>query len=327
MKKSLKSNGFLSIFIILFLIIFVSNPSLYMTSCLNGLTIWFYNILPALFPFFIATKLLISLDINSLPILDKIIKKCFRVNNGGKIFFLSLLSGYPVGAKLVRDAYFKGEIDLKSARKMLSFCSVSGPMFIIGSVGLAVYKSTKIGFILLLSHILSAIINGFVFRNSYKKDDNDIYYSNQNNLEEKKDNILGNSMLDSIISILLVGGYIVLAFVFIDLITDLKILDSITFIFSKIPFLNLPSEAISSLFKGLLEITRGIIDLKSTSLALNVKLIFTSFIIGFGGICVFLQSLTFTSHLKIKKPFYLFTKFCQGIWASIICAVICSFAL
>lgn len=321
MKKTLKSTGFLTIPIILFLIIFIANPSLYMQSCLNGLTVWFYNVLPALFPFFIATRLLIMLDMKSLPVLDKIIYKSFKTKNSGKIFLLSLLSGYPVGAKLICDAHLRGELDLISAKKMLAFCSVSGPMFIIGSVGLAVFKSLKIGFILLISHILSAIINGFVFRFSYKQekgDDKTLIRENQ----KKSSNILGDSMLDSITSILLVGGYIVLAFVFIDLLVDLKFIDAMTKLICKIPFLKNCETEICSIIKGCVEMTRGIIDLNLTSLSLRIKVVFASFMIGFGGICVFLQSLTFTSELKIIKPFYLFQKFCQGVWACIISLIL-----
>ena len=92
-----------------------------MKSCLKGLNIWFFNVLPALFPFFIATKLLILLDVGNIPIVDKFTKKLFKTNNAGKIFCLSLLSGYPVGAKLVCDAHKNGQIDTISAKKMLSF--------------------------------------------------------------------------------------------------------------------------------------------------------------------------------------------------------------
>lgn len=321
MKKILKSTGFLTIPILLFLIIFIANPSLYMQSCLNGLTIWFYNVLPALFPFFIATRLLIMLDMKSLPALDKILYKSFKTKNSGKIFFLSLLSGYPIGAKLICDAHKRGELDLISAKKMLAYCSVSGPMFIIGSVGLAVFKSLKIGFILLISHILSAIINGFVFRFSYKNESGDNQFLHHENTK-KSSNILGDSMLDSITSILLVGGYIVLAFVFIDLLVDLKFVDAMTSLLCKIPMLKNFNTQICSIIKGCVEMTRGIIDLNLTNLSLRLKVVLASFMIGFGGICVFLQSLTFTSELKIKKPFYLFQKICQGIWACLISLIL-----
>lgn len=320
MKKALKSNGFLSFFILFFLIVFISNPSLYMKSCLNGLTVWFYNVLPALFPFFVATRMLIMLDMKNMPMLDKILYKSFKTKNSGKIFFLSILSGYPVGAKLICDAYNRNGLDNISAKKMLSYCSVSGPMFIIGSVGIAIFHSLKIGFILFISHIAGAIINGFVFRNSYKNCE----LKNMVKTHETKrsNNLLGDSMLDSITSILLVCGYIVIAFIFIDLLSDLKIISAITKLLSRLPFLKNSEELLSSFLKGCIEMTRGVIDLANTKLSLEIKIVLASFMIGFGGICVFLQSATFTSTLEIKKPYYLFQKFCQGVWASIIALIL-----
>lgn len=48
---------------------------------------------------------------------------------------------------------------------MSAFCSTSGPMFIVGAVGIGMFESTKFGYILFLSHAISALINGLIFRN------------------------------------------------------------------------------------------------------------------------------------------------------------------
>jgi len=314
MIKSLKSNRIYSIFIIIFMIIFVTNPNLYMQSTLKGLTVWFYNVIPALLPFFIATRLLISLDISNIKFLDKISAKLFKVNTNSKIFLLSLLSGYPVGAKLICSAYENGDISLKNAKKMMSYCSVSGPMFIIGTIGVGIFKSVKIGYILLISHILGAIINGIVFKNSYKHE-KEIF--NPIKTEKKSTNILADSMLDSIISILLVGGYIVFAFVLIELLNSVKLIPFIAQIICKIiPFFNLNTTM--AFLNGLIEMTSGVLSLTSTSSTGLIKVILSSFIISFGGLSIFLQSTNFTKNLQIKKSYFLLQKFCQGIWTFIL---------
>ncbi len=292
-----------------------------MQSCLDGLNVWFFNILPALFPFFVATRLLILLDIDDIPLLDKLVKKLFGVNGGGKIFLLSLLSGYPVGAKLVCDAHKNGQLDEISAKKMLAFCSVSGPMFVVGTVGIAVFHSIKIGYILLFCHIMSAIINGLVFRQKYGKVDDKILIR----VPHRSKNILADSMIDSVNSILLVGGYIVLAYVLIDALNFLSIIPFFSNLVCKIPFLNGQENTICVLLNGIVEMTRGVVDVASLGLNVKIVLPFVSFLIGFGGFSVFFQSTTFMQELSIKKPTYLFQKFCQGIWAMIVTLIVCIF--
>lgn len=321
MSKILKSNRLLCVFVIIFILLFISSPNIYMQSCLEGLNVWFFNVLPALFPFFVATRLLILFDIDNIPLLDKLTKKLFGVNGGGKFFLLSLLSGYPVGAKLVCDAHKNGQIDEISAKKMLSFCSVSGPMFVVGTVGVAIFHSIKIGYILLFCHIMSAIINGLVFRRKYGKVGEKI----TKRVSRKSKHILADSMVDSINSILLVGGYIVLAYVLIDALNFCNIVPLLSNFVCKIPFLSGQENVICAILNGIVEMTRGVVDVASFGLNTKVLLPVVSFLIGFGGFSVFFQSTTFMQELNIKKPTYLFQKFCQGIWAMIVALVVCIF--
>lgn len=320
MVKALKSNRLLCVFTLIFMCIFITNPTIYMKSCLKGLKIWFYNVLPALFPFFIATKILIMLDIDAIAWLDKLTFKLFKAKNAGKIFCLSLLSGYPVGAKLICDAQKNGQIDNISAKKMLSFCSVSGPMFIVGTVGVAVFHSVKVGFVLLICHIISAIINGLVFRNMYgKPSEKKMIMSNK----QKSNNILAESMIDSINAILLVGGYIVFAYILIDLFNNLNIIPLLASLLEKLPFLADKYDSIVAILNGLLEMTRGIIDTKSSGINLNIAIPIVSFLLGFGGVSIFLQSTSFASKLNIKKSTYFLQKLCQGFWSLIVGILIC----
>lgn len=319
MIKSLKLNKILSILILVFIFVFISNPSAYMKTTLNGLNVWFYNVLPALLPFFIATRLLIFLSVENIKSLDKFTSKFFKVDNGGKIFFLSIISGYPIGAKLICESYKQRQIDIKSAKKMMSYCSVSGPMFIIGSIGIGVFKSLKIGYILLISHIIGAILNGLIFRNNYKDCANEELISFISKKESQ--NILADSMLDSIISILLVGGYIVFAFVLIELLNNIQLIPTLSCILGNT--LKVDTNIINAILNGFIEMTGGIISVGKLNLNSDLNICISSFLIAFGGISIFLQSLNFTKELKIKKSHFLFQKFCQGLLTLLVSILFC----
>ncbi len=287
--------------------LFVISPSICMQATSNGLKVWLVNVVPALFPFFIFTRIIISLNQSSIRVLDRFTEKCFNTNNSGIIYFLSLLSGYPIGAKLISSSYDNGVIDKATSTKMLSFCSTSGPMFIIGTIGIGVFKNAKIGYTLLIGHIIGSFLNGLLYRG--KKSTNDYI----NNSSTKFD--LNEIMFDSINSILMVGGYIVFASVLIELLNICSVLPAISNFICKIT--SLEYDVVYAFLCGLIEITNGLILLGSSNVSLNIKIILASFIIAFSGICIMLQSVSFLNKIGIKKSTMLRQKLTQAIFSTI----------
>ena len=115
-----------------------------------------------------------------------------------------------MGAKLICTLNEQGIIQKKEEEKMMSFCSVSGPMFIIGTVGVNIFLSYKAGLIILVANIIAALINGLIYRKD-KYVEKEVSYSGK-----KNDNILSSSVYDATLSILMVCAYIVISFLIID---------------------------------------------------------------------------------------------------------------
>lgn len=116
------------------LVIF-SNSSL--IAAKTGLKLWANNVVPSLFPFFIATNLLSHTDvINHISKhCNKIMKPLFNVpGESAYAFIIGLISGYPVGAKIVTDLRNNNLCTKDEAERMLCFTNNSGPLFIIGTV-------------------------------------------------------------------------------------------------------------------------------------------------------------------------------------------------
>lgn len=307
-----KSKTFVTLIIFVAITLFIISPSECMNATSNGLKVWIVNVVPALFPFFILTRIIIMLNQTSIPTLDKFTSKCFRAPNSGLVYFLSLLSGYPVGAKMISSYYDAGTIDKDTATKMFSFCSTSGPMFIIGTIGIGVFKSAKVGYILLVGHIVGSFVNGLLYRGKTKP-------TNQFKPNITKSS-LNEVMFDSINSILLVGGYIIFASVVIQLMQMSNILPSMANLICKItPF---KYNAIYSFLCGLIEITNGLILLGGINISLSSKIILASIIIAFSGICIMLQSLAFLNKIGIKKRTMLIQKLTQAIFTGLATSLI-----
>ena len=160
----------LSFFIFLTVIGLALNPEIYIQATFEGLLVWATVVLPALLPFFMLTTMLTKLGVvnNFCQIFNPLTKFLFKAPAiSSYIFFMSIISGYPVGAKLTSDCYKQGLITTTEASKITTFTSTSGPMFIIGTVGVGMLHSYLAGVIIFLSHILASIINGIFYRNFY----------------------------------------------------------------------------------------------------------------------------------------------------------------
>lgn len=313
---------FLSLLIFILILSLVIKPEIYITSTLNGLDVWLTKVVPALFPFFFLTKLLTELKVveKIAKIFNPITKKLFKAPGiSSYVFLMSIISGYPVGAKLISELFKKGVINNVEASKMNSFCSTSGPLFIVGTVGVCMFCSKTFGLIILISHIIGAVINGILFRNYKAKtmQSNNILKS-----QTTKDNVLAEVLYDSIVSILMVGGYIVIFFVFIDFLNESNIISFFAFLPQKL-FPNVSSDYFVAIINGSVEVTRGLLDLSATSINTTLLCCTGAFLISFGGLSIHLQSLNFLKSAKIKISVYFLQKFTHAIFSTLICLFIC----
>ena len=296
-----KYNILLAILILYIIINMVIYPQIYINQTLNGISAWAFNVLPSILPFIFFTKILTMTGMveNVSRLFMKPCKKLFNTPAiSAYVFLTSAISGYPVGAKMTSDLYCQGKITKNDAFKMTSFCSTSGPMFIIGAVGIGMLKNALYGYIIFIAHILGAIINGICYKKLKIKDDN-----KKNSQEGNQQNgDLSSMVLDSALSVISVGVIIAIFFV---VITSLS------------PIFNLFPLPISSVLEGLIEITRGCIDI-SSSISSVWSIVACTFIISFGGISTILQSLTMLN--KLNMPIWLFVlqKFTHAIIASMI---------
>lgn len=300
-------------------VIIMFNPLVYSKSCLNALSVWAFKILPVMFPFFIFTRLIVNINTPNQNFMDKFFNKLYNTPTGSfSTFFLSILSGYPMGAKLISTKFQNNQISSRDAKKMLSFCSVSGPMFMIGTVGVGLLQSFKAGVIILISNIFASLLNGLIYRGKNKSNEKIFEYKTP-----RSNNLLADSVYDSLISILMVGSYIVLSFIIIDLLKNLHITSTLSNIICCVFNISEQHDVVMSMINGFIEITRGILDLSLTTLTLKIKTIIASTLVAFGGFSILLQSINFLGKIKISIKTLLFQKTTQAILCLFISSLLC----
>lgn len=133
----------------------------------QGIALCFTSVIPALFPFFAASSLLIALGAGEAAArrLHRPFHALFRCSGAGAAAFaLGLVGGYPAGARTIRAQVARRELSAAEGGQLLSFCNNAGPAFIIGIAGVTVFSSSRLGAYLYLLHALTALIVGVLLR-------------------------------------------------------------------------------------------------------------------------------------------------------------------
>lgn len=311
----------------------------------NGLRIWFNAVLPSLLPFFIGSELLIGLGVVKFigTLIEPLIRPVFRVpGEASFVFTMSITSGYPMGAKLVSDLQQKGSITKIEAQRMLSFCSTSGPLFMIGAVSIGMFNNQSIGPTIAVCHYLGAITVGLFFR--YYGENTGVYkYIRYNEniikkafnamLKAKEEDgrsfgkLMGDSVKNSISTLLLIGGMIVL---FSVIITELRLSGIFNLIYFNIKHLSnddtFLKELISILITGFIEITMGC-KVISESISLNpvLQIVLVTMIISWSGLSIHAQSISLMNVQDIRIDFYFLAKFLHSIFSGVYVLILLKF--
>lgn len=147
--------GFMATAFCLFMLLY---PNMSLVSAQKGIVIWVNNILPTMFPFFICANFMNNIGITSY------------LKPGSFAFSMSILSGYPMGAKILGDMCRNDVIGREDCRRLVGYCSTSGPAFILGTIGTSMLGNHIYGLVILAAHYLGAILNGTLFSYLFKYD-------------------------------------------------------------------------------------------------------------------------------------------------------------
>lgn len=307
----------------IFLILFSSDN---LIAAKNGLFLWASSIVPSLLPFFIATELLSYTNIVSVlgKFLNKFMRPIFNVpGEGAFALIMGIISGYPVGAQIVCNLKKKGVCNNEECERLLSFTNNSGPLFIIGTVGVSFFANSTIGFKLFIVHLVSCLLVGFVFRwwKCTKKTSHFLNRSKISNIDTLRlsnlGTILSTSIQSSIGLVLTIGGFVVLFSVIVSMLNSSNILNVCCMFFRPLlHILNVPESYATSIITGFIEVTNG---LKLATISQNsISIIICSFLLGFGGISVLLQVFSIISEGKISIKPYIIGKLLQACFSAII---------
>ena len=304
---------YLFLFLILafcFCLLFTKN---YSSIVLDGTKLWFAVVFPSLFPFMFFSYLLLNLnstkDFSNL--FAPLTKKVFNTSGiTAFALFMSIISGYPIGAKIISELKQNNLISDTEAIRGSTFCSTSSPVFLISSVGGIMFSSRFFGLKLFFIHLISTLITGFIF-SFYKRKEKIIKPASFKPVNS--DNLLYSGSLSAVTNVLTVGGLIVIFYLVINLIINTFVFKQIT---SFVSPMFLTTNNATGFFASLLELTTGLKILSQNPNFLTLPL--CCFLVSFGGLCIICQSLAFLKSAKIKTAPFVLSKLISAVLSFIL---------
>lgn len=314
------------IFIVITCFFILTKPAEVAIGAKKGLLFCGNTLIPSLFPFMFLSTFTINSGLaeKMASLFSKITNKLFGLPGYcSATILLSMIGGYPVGARGVKALYEKKLIDDAMAQKMMCFCVGAGPAFVIGVVGQQMLGSKEIGLMLFISQVLSGIILGICVnlkeyitfsRNPLLKKQKILKNQTKTNAKSESNDITATivtSCFDCCNGILNMCAFVILFSTLIEILSISGIQSFVGSLLNSIGFENNVAEALLPL---LTEVMSG------TAIACEnrVNPIILSFAICWGGLCVHFQIFTALSKMSIsKKSFWLF-RVLHGLLSAII---------
>ena len=274
------------------LIISITNIDILIDSTKYASILFFNKIFVCIFPFIILIDILIFYDYHVFleRIFGKLIEKIFNIpKNTTIMIIMSLFLASPSNTLILKNMLDNNEIDETTTNRILTFTFTNSIPFVIGSIGITLYNSFKIGLVLYIFMVINNILIGIYLSKKGK-------ITNNNTFLIKKDknilNVIKNSIIKAFNTSLIILGNIIISICIINLIKKYIPLNPL----------------LLSLISGIIEITNGIIITSNLDIPLTIKLSITLFLLSFNGLSIIFQSFSLLSNYKINIKRILITK-------------------
>ena len=295
----------------------VAAPGEAIAGAKDGLTLCFNVIVPSLFPFFVLSSLVVDLGLAAYlgRAMEGLMRPLFRVSGScAAAVALGFIGGYPVGARTALQLYQQGLCSKTEAERLLAFCNNSGPAFILGVVGAGIFGDSRVGFLLYLTHALASLLVGLLFR----------FYGGAQRRRSAVPRppkpiqavtvpaAFTGAVVRSFQNTLNICAFVVFFSVVLQLLSAFGVFAALARLLAAAGF---EPEWASRLVEGLLELSSGVSSLRGgTQLAGRVSM--AAFMLGWAGLSVHCQVLSFLVDSGLSAKTYLAGKLCHGLIAA-----------
>ena len=329
LSKLLSRQGVRDLFLGLALLCATLSLMLYpqdsMSAAREGLMLCYNVIIPSLVPFFVLSALVVDLGLAGYigRALEGFMRPLFNVPGAcASAFVLGFVGGYPVGARTALSLYQKGMCTKTEAERLLSFCNNSGPAFILGVVGAGVFASSRVGVLLYLAHAAASICVGLFFR-FYRRGKKGREARVSPKFEaERFTTAFTGAVKNSFLSTLNICAFVVFFTVVIRLLFLSGALPALARLLGVLLSpLGFTQEWAERLLTGAIELSSGVWTLSGAG-GMAGRMSMAAFMLGWAGLSVHCQVLSFLGGSGLSVRTYIAGKFLHGGLAALFTALL-----
>ncbi|MDY5972475.1 MAG: nucleoside recognition domain-containing protein [Butyricicoccus sp.] len=286
----------------------------------EGLSIALGTAVPALFPFFVVSGLMVSTGACAAlgRLLSPLMWRLYSLPGAAAgPLVLGLTGGYPVGARAACGLYRRGELTRDEAERLLGFCNNTGPAFIVGVCGAGLRGSVRDGVLLYLIHIASALLTGLAMTRSPDKGVRPPVHRARDGAQPDLSACLVDAVESAGRSCLKITAFIMLFSMLRRVLLDTGLLSMLSVLTRPLSMLTgAPASAEPALLTGLLEMTSGLVLLPEC--AGRAVLPCMSLLLGLGGLSILCQTLSVTAEHGLSLRRMVCGKLLHGLIAAVL---------
>jgi sporulation integral membrane protein YlbJ len=224
---------------------------------------------------------------------------------------MGFVGGYPVGARTALQLYQQGQCSKTEAERLLSFCNNSGPAFILGVVGAGVFGSGRVGLLLYLTHAAASLLVGILFRFYGGKEEQKKATAPRPAIQTvRAATAFTGAVVKALQSTLNICAFVVFFSVVLRLLSTYGVLAGAAHFLA---LFGVGEEWARRLVAGLLELSSGVSSLAGTG---QEGVSMAAFMLGWAGLSVHCQVLSFLGDSGLSVRTYLAGKLCHGLIAA-----------
>lgn len=328
---------FLIVSVVLITIAIVSFPKDAFESAMAGLQLWWNIVFPALLPFFILSEILMGLGAVHFigVILEPLMRPLFNVPGAGAFAMsMGLASGYPMDAVITARFRQNRLCTAIEAERLLSFTNTADPLFMFGAVAVGMFGRPDLGAVIALAHYISSGLVGIIFRfhgrgkpNTTENSCTDLASIPRRAFRamikarqtdgRSIGELLGDSVKNSMNTILLIGGFIILFSVFLRVLSITGLTTTFSHLFTGVlDLIGFSSSLAPALVSGLFEIDIGTMAASQTDAPLIEKVSVASAIIAWSGLSVHGQVASIVIESGIRMRPYIVGRLLHAVLAA-----------
>lgn len=328
----------LTVAVVVLVLSLVVYPEPSFQAATSGMKIFWDIVFPSLLPFFVLSEIMLGLGVVHFigVLFEPLMRPLFGVpGEGAFALSMGLAAGYPMDAVITGRFRRQGMCTRAEGERLLAFTNTADPLFMFGAVAVGMFGMPTLGATLAAAHYLSAFSVGILFKFWRRQDSEsrprsaragsgvNILVRALGAMTRAREEdgrsfgrLLGDAVNDSIKTLLMIGGFIM---VFSVLVAMFEVTGATPLITAPIGvvlrLLHLDVHLVGAALQGFFEIDLGTLAASKAAAPFVQKVIMASAVIAWSGLSVHGQVASVVADTDISMRPYFLARFIHAVLA------------